>query len=279
MYVKQQLDATNNPMRQSFRQLDFHGPDLPYFHKAFSWPASILGRWMELVGEYTRRELTYDSDMLPALGGIVSRVSKRTGDQFLAGLWKENIHIELLWMARDVPHREPEKYRAPSWSWANLVGENIYFNYSDGWKSMRPDLEIVEIDVGWQGEVCTSKLTSARLTVKGLLEPVHYVNDPSDFVLSDVESYPLVPAPLREIHKGKEREYSYQWAVFDQRPPDERKALWCLCVCQRYENEYWHIILEKVVDETDTYRRIGLARIDLKTGTFGGGQRVKLDLV
>jgi hypothetical protein len=234
---------------------------------------------MELVGEYTRRELTCDSDMLPALGGIVSRVAQRTGDQFLAGLWKENLHIELLWMARDAPHRLPKEYRAPSWSWASLVGESFYFNYRDSWKKMRPEIKILEVHVEWEDEICTSPLREARLSVRGFLEPVRYVDELSDYVLSDVESYPLVPALVGGDHDDIERKYAYQWAVFDQKPPDVTSVLWCLCVCQRFEGEYWHLILEKVEGMVDTYRRIGLARIDLKTSKFGGGHRVNLDLI
>jgi hypothetical protein len=276
VYAKRQVGSTNDPLRQSIRQLDYYGPHLPYHHPAFAWPASILGRWMDLVNEFSRRELTYDSDALPALAGVVSRFAARTGDQFLAGIWRSTIHIELLWLAPEGPQRAPKVYRAPSWSWAALVGESLYFNYGDSWKAMVPDLEILDVDMRWAGEPVTSPVVAARLTVTGLLEPAHYVNEPSWSILDEIMAYKLVPA----VENGGDlRSYSFVWAVFDQTPPPEDQVLWCLCVCRRYAQEYWVLILEKVVGSNATYRRIGLGRIDVKTGCFGGKDRTTVDLV
>jgi hypothetical protein len=274
MYAKRQIGSANDPLRQSIHQLDFYAPDLPYHHPAFSWRASILGRWMDLVNEFSKRELTYDSDALPALAGVVSRFAARTGDQFLAGIWRSTFHIELLWLAPDSPKRAPKEYRAPSWSWAALVGESLYFNYSDSWKAMVPDLEIVSVDVRWAGDPFTSSVIPATLSVTGMLEPAHYVNEPSWDILDEILAYKLVPAPLQGWDA---RSYAFVWAIFDQAPPPEEQMLWCLCVCRRYTREYWVLILEEV--SIKTYRRIGLGRIDVKTGVFGGKHRKAVDLV
>jgi hypothetical protein len=276
VYASKQADAANNPLRQSLRQLDFHGPDLPYNHRAFSWPASILGRWMELVNEFTRRELTYDSDALPALAGIVSRVAGRTGDQFLAGIWRSTLHIELLWLAFDAPHSSPAAYRAPSWSWAALVGESQYYNYTGYWKNLVPDFEVKEAEVTWAAKPFISALLSARLVVTGLLEPAHYVKDHILDRLPEVDSWELIPASNKNSEK---RGYAYNWAVFDQVPPPEDQVLWCLCVCRSNTDEHWVLILEAVSDEDATYKRIGTGRIDVDTTSFGGGQRLTINMI
>lgn len=79
--------------------------------------------------------------------------------------------------------------------------------------------------------MCTSKLLSARLKLKGSLEAVRYVDEPFEYVLSEVVSYSLVPAPTERDHDGGEKRYVYQWAFFDQEPHDIVRALWCLRVC------------------------------------------------
>lgn len=127
--------------------------------------------------------------------------------------------------------------------------------------------------------MCTFKLLEARLRVKGLLETVRYVDEPSDYVLSEVVSYPLVPPPGERDNDGEEKKYAYQRAVFNQEPPDVSKDLWCLCICQKSEGEYWHLMLDRVEDTIDTYRRIGLARIDLKIRVFGNGYKVEVNPV
>lgn len=47
------------------------------------------------------------------------------------------------WMGYDWPWLQyAYENRAPNWSWANLVGENIYINYKDKWENMRSKLMI-----------------------------------------------------------------------------------------------------------------------------------------
>lgn len=128
-----QSTATHNQQKQTHQQrtTDCANPcanststaqTSPPDHPAFTWNASILGRWMELVPEYTCRALTVPTDALSAITGIITRMTVRTGDMFLAGLWRSTLHVELLWIAYDAPHKSPLGQDAPSWSWAALEG-------------------------------------------------------------------------------------------------------------------------------------------------------------
>ncbi len=104
--------------------------------------------WFILVEEYTKRSLTRDDDKLPALSGLASSIAARTGDTYLAGLWRSNIIEGLSWRMKlvefnhycdDPAHDEsvppdtkakahyPAKYRAPSWSWASVDGEVSFY--------------------------------------------------------------------------------------------------------------------------------------------------------
>jgi hypothetical protein len=87
-----------------------------------------VGRWASMVNAFTKRKLTHESDRLPALSGIVKEIQLQTGDEYLAGLWRQDLSHDLLWevdtlfAAKDSTWHRPAKYRAPSWSWAAIEG-------------------------------------------------------------------------------------------------------------------------------------------------------------
>lgn len=87
-------------------------------------------KWAEMVEHYSRRALTYTTDTLPALSAVAARAAQATGDQYLAGLWRNNILRWLLWRVvryaggfnRPENPARSEIYHAPSWSWASYAG-------------------------------------------------------------------------------------------------------------------------------------------------------------
>lgn len=56
-----------------------------------------FGRWASTVNAFTKRKLTQESDRLPALSGIVKELQLETGDEYLAGLWRQDIWHDLQW--------------------------------------------------------------------------------------------------------------------------------------------------------------------------------------
>lgn len=96
--------------------------------------ASILTRtWLLILEDYTKRELTFESDKLPALKGLAQYVTDLTQDQYVFGLWKSSLRLGLLW--RTAPYECPSERRgrvlnrAPSWSWASVDGR-VYFAFA-----------------------------------------------------------------------------------------------------------------------------------------------------
>ncbi|KAI8948878.1 heterokaryon incompatibility protein-domain-containing protein [Xylaria longipes] len=91
---------------------------------------SCLLEWHRLVEMYSMRKLTLRDDKLPALSGLAAYFSRQLSvkscamdlsNQYLAGLWSNDIIGELCWECRGGGIR-PAEYRAPSWSWASLDG-------------------------------------------------------------------------------------------------------------------------------------------------------------
>jgi hypothetical protein len=78
--------------------------------------------WQILCSHYSYRELTFPEDKLPAISGMASKTRKKVQSDYLGGLWRDHLMHDLFWHTVGIARR-PEKYRAPSWSWASLDGK------------------------------------------------------------------------------------------------------------------------------------------------------------
>jgi hypothetical protein len=86
--------------------------------------------WCPLVRYYSNTKVTFSSDKLVAIRGIVNYLMARYSllkNDYLAGLWKPCLPEQLLWgqdqdCIRWSNPEESDKYRAPSWSWASCSG-------------------------------------------------------------------------------------------------------------------------------------------------------------
>jgi hypothetical protein len=124
--------------------------------------------WASIVHHYTRRNLTYGSDKLVAMSGMAQWVHHQTGDQYLAGLWKNSLKLQLLWEFEGSHGRYFEE-RAPSWSWAAYDGGIDMFAEVPKRSRFLVSLfaaEIVPVGDDFHGAVASGKL---RLEVPLLL--------------------------------------------------------------------------------------------------------------
>lgn len=119
------------------------GFDSHNLHTSSSWRLGC--GWNFAVELYSRCQLTCENDKLPALSGLAEWVARETNDHYLAGLWEQHILQDLLWRVypyeEDIPSwtyeaslaqvvhskrlaaiSRPSSYRAPTWSWAAMVG-------------------------------------------------------------------------------------------------------------------------------------------------------------
>ncbi|KAF7516247.1 hypothetical protein G7054_g14242 [Neopestalotiopsis clavispora] len=88
--------------------------------------------WANMVRYYSKRFLTNEQDKLPALSGLAQVHHRISGDTYLAGIWKASLPNSLCWyrwgsssgytheLGRIGIARRPQKFRAPSWSWASI---------------------------------------------------------------------------------------------------------------------------------------------------------------
>lgn len=116
--------------------------------------------WQSIIQNFTSRNLTKYTDKLIALAGVADAIQSNSKHQYVAGMWKDHLYMELLWyvLRRTEPiygssgHtpivREPPPYRekdavAPSWSWAS-VNVRVVFEQS---MSMFPLCEVIDVRI------------------------------------------------------------------------------------------------------------------------------------
>ena len=131
--------------------------------------------WQTIVEYYTQRQLTNHADKLSALSGlarlIVDSLRIEPGG-YLAGLWKSELAQGLLWHVKgpSVPRRYTE-YRAPSWSWASILGGVKYFAEYYQFK-FEEDILILEASCEASPLDPTGRVKSGYIILSGRIEPV-----------------------------------------------------------------------------------------------------------
>jgi hypothetical protein len=131
---------------------------------------SLMRHWARLLGQYTTRFLTIETDRFPAISGL-TRVFENQGlGECVAGLWTKDLPIWLAWIPKR--GKRTDVYVAPSWSWASLAGSSfIEYNYEffSSQDLLRPTqlLEILAITCDTLGLDHRGGITSGHLTVRG----------------------------------------------------------------------------------------------------------------
>jgi hypothetical protein len=107
-------------------------------------------KWWSNLADYTHRSVTNPADKLVALSGVAQQCQSVYQTRYLAGLWEDTFLKDLLWSTGPLipPCRRPEKYRAPSWSWAAIDGPIRDFDgYTTRSKCVRTRTQVVKCEV------------------------------------------------------------------------------------------------------------------------------------
>ncbi|SPJ92121.1 uncharacterized protein FTOL_13665 [Fusarium torulosum] len=129
----------------------------------------IWDMWDNLVETYSRRELTYITDKLPALSGVASRVQEVTQSRYIAGMWEDNLAYNLCWAIVDSPQgiaALPAEYVAPSWSWASVQG-GVEAMIERTIQKFEPDITIIEANCHVPGLNPFGRVNSGHLILRG----------------------------------------------------------------------------------------------------------------
>lgn len=148
-----------------------------------------------ILPDYTNRSLTSQQDALPALSGIIKVLSQATMSQYVAGLWRDNLLLDLLWH-RNPGLREFEnpsaagikqgEGEAPSFSWASITGQVLYAwldfcNGSDDFKKWSFATTVKSAKAEVIGHNPYGRVRNSSLSLRGPLVTGQLYGRPDDF--------------------------------------------------------------------------------------------------
>lgn len=159
------------------------------FHNDLARTKSLLGRhhaanatvplsmvttytWLDLVEAYSCRELTYESDKLVAFSGLVAEIHRLSGYRYAAGLWEEELRLQLLWVPR-TPGKRTGQYIAPTWSWLSFNGAVDCTHIKRKAGGIKTSFAVRHLDthVSVSGSSPFGTVESATVVLSGFLKP------------------------------------------------------------------------------------------------------------
>ncbi|KAF2685967.1 HET-domain-containing protein [Lentithecium fluviatile CBS 122367] len=149
--------------------------------------ADPVKTYKTLVHDYSQRNLSYDSDILNGVQGILRLLTLRTKRSwYVAGLPEHRLDTALLWFpVGPITRRGPSKsgHPYPSWSWAGWKGGVAYEDYDfvstmtqeiTGWVLETPNGQAIELLVD---QIPFSKLLNSK---RPAAEEAHRARQRSD---------------------------------------------------------------------------------------------------
>jgi len=127
--------------------------------------------WRNIIEVYSKCLLTEERDKLIAIGGIAKHFSQYWDwGNYVAGLWSKYIINQMLWETVS-PSKSvrPQRYRAPSWSWASIDGE-VCMLYRVQFDSTEETMvEVKEVQIEYATDTPYGGVLSAKLYISGHL--------------------------------------------------------------------------------------------------------------
>lgn len=157
--------------------------------------------WFEMVQQYSTRKLTVSSDKVKAVTGVAYFIQVNTSFTYVAGLWKEVLPLNLLWLCESKATVRPSR-RVPTWSWASVDGTISHRLKASGegfestWKEIAPLIsgEVVHaIEENVNNMILDASLTLQGCVVTFDLQKLNVIYDIEIDFNSLVESLSCFP--------------------------------------------------------------------------------------
>jgi hypothetical protein len=174
--------------------------------------------WHSIVSQYTARQLTVQTDRLPALSGLARQFAFPQMGKYLAGTWYSQLPDALDWSIKNP--RRPEGYRAPSWCWASLDGP-VSYDTLGGARCV----ELIDAGCTPAGEDPYGEVMDGYIVVKGEFGPSN-----------------------RSYHEGDDYDV----------PVDETEELWALKLKRSDWNIWYSLFLRRSKRVEGAWERVGL---------------------
>lgn len=135
----------------------------------------VVKKWHTIIEHYSRCNLTYHNDRLPALQGVTRRVQAERCCKYYAGLWEDSLTLDLLWMTLSPSAHQSDSshtYQAPSWSWASISSEARWIHNLDRYRTDAVILTAKTTPAGSDplGAVIAGSIRLRARSVSGIVE-------------------------------------------------------------------------------------------------------------
>ncbi|KAL2757322.1 hypothetical protein ACRALDRAFT_1079589 [Sodiomyces alcalophilus JCM 7366] len=236
---------------------------------------TVANRWTSLVEEYTALDLTFDTDIFPALSGLAKSYRSVLDSRYCAGLWEDFLHEGLLWHVNRATEDwaqaqwPGDTWRAPSWSWAAVKG-TVTFTPTNI-SPLQEKCEVLEIDCSLAGPDSTGELTRGHLVLRGVMVPtrLEYVDKAKGSSRSPQSLFTLATMkPLVERFLIVTTHADVNYFLEGARHIPSGTEVACFLVGAGDHPETYHFLILKLSGTSEasswscpTYKRIGLVQI------------------
>lgn len=225
--------------------------------------------WEGIVVAYSNSMLTKDSDKIIALAGIAGLMRERLQDDYVVGLWRRNMVIELLWSMKSSRDRRPRPSPciAPTWSWLSTNGMvSVLTGYNP--RMIREELVRItdyNVDLVDPASPTGNVYPGAILQLRGRMKRAKWVRERC----SNPDHHYQVT--FDGLHTCQENKVKFRVRLDGAGGPEITKlAVFLLPVASFYNGDGASIIMGLVLtpvdEETDICRRIGHFQIDQQAG-------------
>ena len=252
-------------------------------HELFGLNADPLHQhWPEIIEKYTDTLLTKLEDKLVAISGLARQVYSITKDKYCAGIWREDLILQLLWRLQRPQHKGKLPYRAPSWSWASTEGK-VEFTQNPGHTTSELEIKSVQ-SLGVDGRLWSfDQIEYGSLRVRGAMRAVQSCSRRG-------QRYKLLLTDQLDEELDEELDTNECDYYPDSIPQSLSKNPMCLPVARLRsgassggdENDKRNVVAGLVIEPTgdyaDEYRRLGLFQMAASAGIawFGLDQARRL---
>ena len=276
------IDRTNRPSANGMTSgRDPQLPSLPWNGLLFSLSQSSVNArqmWLNIRGEYSMRNLSYQGDKLLAISAIAEELGHSYESRYLAGMWESNLAEELQWSClpsentdgRGIAKRKPrpKEYVAPSWSWASVdanVSASMFFEEDGADEDERPfkgtlDFEVISchVELSVPG-FDYGAVKSGVLKVRGRLCVLTWRPHENDSIFGNHETDGFLTSPVHENPLYSEE--TVGGGVIDALDPELHNGVLVTCIATRlvggiYDKDQVDGLMLLAVGK-EHYRRVG----------------------
>jgi hypothetical protein len=187
------------------------------------------------------KRISFEKDRIPALAGLAAQTQAAGAGQYLAGLWRENLPMDLLWVSRG--YQKTRKFGAPTWLWVSVGGRPgsvYYFRMTESYSTHKIRARVICLEWEAPGQELTRVDPKGSITLAAPIIKVQIYRSSWPFQV-----------------QYKKLKGQYYPDLLDHQPEGQ---IFCLLIGEAIQNRYRMVqalILQETSHGNNIYERIG----------------------